>query len=226
MDMLETNRKRLNKQQTELRQLLADAGQFDQAMQLFFDQHASLHSAKVSESDIWSFEDAVLDDLTEAQFRRIPHNCEHSIVWCVWHLARIEDTAMNLLIAGSPQVFALENWQARMQVSFRDTGNAMTDEGMTNLSATVDIDALRAYRVAVGRRTREIGAELQPDDLKQKVDPARIQRVMDEGALTESARGIADYWSKRDIAGLLLMPASRHNLVHLNEALKLKKRKQ
>jgi len=28
-----------------------------------------------------------------------------------------------------------------------------------------------------------------------------------------------DYWSKRDVSGLLLMPATRHQLTHLNEAL-------
>lgn len=32
------------------------------------------------------------------------------------------------------------------------------------------------------------------------------------------ARFVTDYWSRRTIAGLLLMPATRHNFVHLNEA--------
>jgi hypothetical protein len=45
---------------------------------------------------------------------------------------------------------------------------------------------------------------------------------MTSGALVEAATGIKEYWGKRDIAGLLLMPASRHILVHLNEALTLK----
>jgi hypothetical protein len=107
-----------------------------------------------------------------------------------------------------------------------DTGNAMQAEGIANLSAKIDLEALRAYRMAVGRRTREIVTRLQSEDLKQKVDPARLQQVMDEGALVEAARGIRDYWEKRNIAGLLLMPATRHNLVHLNEALTLKRRRE
>jgi hypothetical protein len=225
MDIIETNRKRLNKQQSELRRLMTDAGQFEAAMQLFFEQHASLHSAKASDLDIWSFEDALLDGLSEELFRRIPKNCEHSVAWCIWHLARIEDTAMNILIADAPQVFNQGMWQTKLSVSFRDCGNKMDDTAMVQLSDQIDQQALRDYRVAVGRRTREIVSALQSGDLTQKVDPVRIQRVMAEGALTEPARGIADYWSKRDIAGLLLMPASRHNLVHLNEVLKLKKRK-
>ncbi len=90
MDPIETNRKRLNKQQTELRRIMTTPGQFDEAMQMVFDQHASLHAAKVSHADIWSFEDAVLDDLKDEQFRRILRNCEHSIARCIWHLARIK----------------------------------------------------------------------------------------------------------------------------------------
>jgi len=62
--------------------------------------------------------------------------------------------------------------------------------------------------------------------LKQKVDPIRLQQALDEGAVVEAARGIVDYWSRRTIAGLLLMPATRHSLVHLNEALRLKGRRQ
>jgi hypothetical protein len=225
MDTIEANRKRLGKQQTELRRLMTDPGQFEPAMQLLFEQHASLHSEKASNIGIWSYEDALLDDLSDEQFRRIPINNEHSIAWCIWHLARIEDTAMNILVADSPQVFSQGEWQTKLNVSFIDCGNEMDDTAMKQLSEQVSLQALRDYRVAVCQRTREIFATLQPNDLTQKVDPARIQRVMEEGALTEPAKGIADYWSKRDIAGLLLMPASRHNLVHLNEILKLKKRK-
>jgi len=225
MVAITTNRKLLGKQQTELRRLMTAPDQFEPAMQVFFKQHASLHSAKVSELDVWSYEDALLDDLSEAQFRRLTKNCEHSIAWCTWHLTRIEDTAMNILVADSPQVFHEGAWQAKLNAAFIDCGNEMDAATMVQLSDQIDLVALRAYRLAVGQRTQEIVANLQPDDLKVKVDPIRIQRVMDEGAITESARGIADYWSKRNIAGLLLMPASRHILVHLNEILALKKRK-
>jgi len=62
--------------------------------------------------------------------------------------------------------------------------------------------------------------------LLQKVDPARLQRVWDEKAVVEAASGIVDYWGKRNVAGLLLMPATRHHIIHLNEALKLKRRRQ
>jgi len=133
---------------------------------------------------------------------------------------------MNLLVAGTPQIFSQGNWPEKMNAPIRHTGNSMNREDVAHLSAVIDIEALLAYRLAVGQRTREIVQQLMPDALKQKVDPMRIQRVIDEGAVIEDARGIADYWRKRTIAGLLLMPATRHNYVHLNEALKLKRKHQ
>lgn len=225
MKRMESYPKLLNKQQTELRHVMMSFDQHDKAIRLFLRQHAMLHSVKMAQSEPWSFEDEILNDMTEEQIRRIPRNCEHSVAWCIWHIARIEDVAMNLLVAGSSQILHRSNWLERMKMTVCDTGNEMDEEDMAKLGATIDIEALRAYRVAVGRRTREIVQQLEPEELKQKVDPMRVQQVMDEGAVVEAARGIADYWSRRNTAGLLLMPATRHNLVHLNEALRLKCRR-
>jgi hypothetical protein len=149
---------------------------------------------------------------------------ESSIAWIIWHIARIEDVAMNLLVAGSAQIINQENWLERMNSPVRDTGNAMDENGIADLSAKIDVQALRAYRLAVGRRTRAIVGQLDPGALSSKVDPYRLEQVMAQGALVEAARAIADYWGRRNIAGLLLMPATRHNIVHLNEALKVKNR--
>jgi hypothetical protein len=131
---------------------------------------------------------------------------------------------MNLLVAGSPQILHCDNWLEEMKITVRDTGNAMNEEDIEKFSNAIDIQALRGYRVAVGRRTREIVKQLQPRELRQKVEPSRLQHVRDEGAVVDAASGIIEYWGKRNIAGLLLMPATRHNLIHLNEALLLKNR--
>jgi hypothetical protein len=220
---MESYRKSLNRQQTELRRIMMSFNRHDEALSLFLRHHAMLHSAKMAQTETWSFEDAILNDMAEEQIRRIPRNSNHSVAWLLWHLARIEDVAMNLLVAGDAQVLQLGNWLERMKTEIRDTGNGMSDEGVANLSATIDIQALRAYRVAVGRATREMVKRLEPEYLKQKVDPSRLEQVMEQGALVEAARGIRNYWSRRNIAGLLLMPATRHNIVHLNEALRVKR---
>jgi hypothetical protein len=226
MKSTESYRRLLNRQQTELRRIMTGFDQHDRAIRLFLRQHAMLHSAQMAQTEPWSFEDAILNDMTEEQIRRIPQNCEHSVAWCIWHIARIEDVAMNLLVAGRPQILHRDNWLERMKMTVGDTGNAMDKQGMAALNATIDVDALRAYRLAVGHGTREIVQQLQPEALRQKVEPSRLQQVLDEGAVVKAASDIVDYWSRRNIAGLLLMPATRHHLTHLNEAYRLKRRRQ
>jgi hypothetical protein len=223
---MESHRKNCLKRQTELRQIMTSFDQYEKAIDLFLHQHATLHSQKMAGTETWSFEDEVLDDMTEEGIRRIPQNCEHSVAWCIWHIARIEDVTMNMLVAGWSQLINQDSWFERMNADFRHTGNAMDEDEIRALSSTITIEALRAYRLAVGRRTQQIVQGLEPEVLKAKVDASRLQQVINEGAVVKAAQGIVDYWSKRDIAGLLLMPATRLSLVHLNEALKLKARRR
>lgn len=192
------------------------------AVELFLSQHAMIHAAEMSGCGLWSFEDEVCADLSEAAWRIIPPKGEHSIAWMVWHVTRIEDITMNLLVNGSPQVMAQGGWLARLQVSARDTGSAMDAAEIAALSKEMDIAALREYRLAVGRRTREIISGLPREAFGQPIAPERLQRVLDEGGVLESARWLVEYWGGHKIGGLLLMPPTRHPFVHWNEALRVK----
>jgi hypothetical protein len=222
---MDPHRKLWNQQQQVLRQALFHSSDHRKTLELFLSQHAMVHSARMSRSTAWSFEDEVWQDIDEETIRRIPRQGEHSIAWLIWHIARIEDITMNLLLAGDRQVLCQDNWLERMKVTVCDSGNAMDTDGVAHLSATLDIRALRAYRVAVGRRTRQLVKRLQPEELNLKVDPSRLQQVMAEGAVVEAASGLLDYWGGLSKAGLLLMPPTRHNFIHLNEALRLKSKR-
>lgn len=220
--MMDSNHRNWNEQQKLLQQYLARADKHPQAIDLTLRQHAMVHTAAVSRSGLWSFEDDIWDGLDDDDVRRIPANGEHSIAWVFWHLTRIEDVAMNLLVAGTPQVIREDRWSERIRSPIFHTGNAMSVPAVAELSALINIEALRDYRLTVGERTREIIYRLQPGALKQKIIPTRLRQVFDEGAVLEAAREIVDYWGRRTVAGLLLMPATRHNIVHLNEAARIK----
>ena len=69
----------------------------------------------------------------------------------------------------------------------------MNKRDLANLSSTIDFEALRHYRVAVGRRTQEIVKKLEIEDLKRGIDPLRLQQMRDEGAVVEAAEGLLDY---------------------------------
>jgi hypothetical protein len=221
---VDAQRKAWNEQQKKLRSLLKQTNKHKEALALFLSQHKTVHTVETTPEVDWSFAEVVLNDMTEVDLRRIPKNHDHSVAWCFWHMARIEDVTMNLLVDGRSQVLCQDNWLNRMKVTTHETGNNMNPDEIACLSATIDLNALRGYRSAVGRRTREIVSKLTSEELRRPVDPTRLQMIVDQGAVPASS-GLLAYWGKRTIAGLLLMPPTRHNLVHLNEAERLKKKR-
>lgn len=214
----------LNNLHKSLRQALTKGDDAHQAIRIFLALHSQLHSRQVSSQNLWSYEDYLLEGLGEAQMREIPQGQEHSIAWILWHLTRVEDLTMNLLVAGREQVFEKEAWQVKIGSPLKHTGNGTGLEVTKALSSAVDIVALRAYRVSVGIATQEIVRTLTLEDFKRKVSSENIQRILDQGGVVEEGRDVVVYWSRRDVAGLLLMPPTRHTLVHWNEARKLLKK--
>jgi hypothetical protein len=222
--VMDPARKQWNEQQQALRLALTKSDDHSRAVQLFLDQHAMLHSTEVSNSGLHSFEDEIWHELSEAGFRCIPPKFEHSIAWIFWHLTRIEDITMNRLIAGRPQIYNQDDWAARLNVAACDTASAMDQQAIQTLSTELDKPAMREYRQAVGQATREIVRQLRPGDFKKKVDPANIQQVRAERGVVPEAGWLLEYWSGLTIAGLLLMPPTRHIFVHFNEAQQIKRK--
>ena len=220
---MDPNRQLWSHGQQTLRRAIASK-QLQAAIGQFLIQHAIVHSLRVSRMDVWSFEDELCQGLTEKDFRTIPPKGEHSIAWILFHIARIEDITMNMLVAGTPQLYTKDNWGTKLKSTIHHSANRMNDASVIDLTASLDLKALREYRLSVGRRTREIVKKLKIEELTSKVDPVRIKKVQEEGAVIPEAMGIVDYWGSRTIAGLLLMPPTRHNFTHLNEARRLKQK--
>ncbi len=229
--MIDPHRKEWNEQEQTLQDALKRSKDLAQVAALFQRQHAMLHSSGMTPPEergehFWSFDDEVWEGLSDQAARRIPKGCEHSIVWLVWHMARCEDITMNVFVLDQPQVLYQDEWIKRVNTPIHDTGNALNPDEIASFSAVVDIPSLRAYRTAVGCRTRKIVWQLAPEMLKQTVDPRRIEQVRASRDVVEAASYLLDYWGTRTITGLLLMPPTRHNFVHLNEAMRLKNKRQ
>ena len=221
---MDPDHKSWNDRHKRLRQMFGNPGKLAVAIDLFLQQHAMVHDAKMSDSGLRSFSDEVWQGANETVIRCVPAKFEHSIAWLLWHIARIEDMTMNTLLAGKIQIFHQDSWLEKLKINVRHSGNVVMDkDAVTALSQAIDIDMLRAYRLAVGQSTRETVKGLQPDELGQKVDPASLQELLDEGSVAEEASDLLTYWGNLTKAGLLLMPPTRHNFIHLNEALKVKK---
>jgi hypothetical protein len=213
-----------NKNEILLRKLFKDENKFESARTLFFKQHAQVHTQSMADTESWSYEDEVLEGLTDEQFREIPPKDEHSIAWILWHITRCEDITMNLLVAARPQVLHANHWQSKIGSSFQHTGNGLSVKEIAVWSRSIEEKALRSYREAVGKQTRKIIENLPAKDFKRKPTSAQIELVWKEAAVLPNSANIVNYWSRRTVAGLLLMPATRHLFVHWNEAAAIKRK--
>ena len=178
----------------ELNTIIRKADKLEEAKTLFFELHSKLPTSK-----------------------------DETIAWVLWHIARIEDLTMGILVDGGGQVFD-SRWKRQLNVHISDTGNALSDDEIMELSAGLDMKELIAYRNAVGQRTQDIVKSLSADDMKRRVSAQGLEAVKQSGGVTdqEESLWLLDFWEKKDVAGLLLMPPTRHVILHLNDCGKWK----
>jgi hypothetical protein len=218
---MNTNLKHWNAQHEFLRRLLLKDKAYQPAIPIFLDHHAAVHAARLQTGAHWSWHDEVLNGLTPEQMRYTPKGSPHSVAWRIWHMARIEDVTMNILLADAAQVVATGKWLDKLEIECSSVGNEMSYTDIVRLSEAINLRALFAYRLVVGKRTRAIVKRLKLDDLSQHPKPDRLQRLVAEGAVEKSTLWLLDYWGGHPAANLLLMPATRHSFVHLNEIKRL-----
>lgn len=208
----------------KLNQIIRKTDNYSEAIELILSLHKDLHVNMVSELNDQNLIDTLLEDIKPSEYAVMPSAKDETIAWAIWHIARIEDLTMNILVNNSTQVFN-ESWKEKMNISISDTGNAMTDDEIMNFSKQINSDELLKYRNEIGIKSREIIRNLHPSDMKRKILPAATTRILQEGGVTGQADSVwlLDFWEKKDVAGIILMPLTRHQTLHLNDCDKWKK---
>jgi hypothetical protein len=125
---------------------------------------------------------------------------------------------VNRLVVDGTQILFKEGWPSRLNVSLQDIGTGMADDEVSNFSTQVDLEALRAYRAAVGRQTLDVVRDLHPQDLDDVLDSAQLRRVIEEGALGENADWVGEYWRGKTRGWCLAKLGLVHNYSHFGQA--------
>jgi hypothetical protein len=185
----------------------------------FLSQHAAVHASEVSGRAFPA--QSVFDGLSDDQMRLRPGEGLNSLVWLLWHMARTEDVAINVVVAGSDQVLDAE-WARRMNLPWRIIGTGMTETEVGELTARADVPAVRAYRTAVGIRTRQLVEALRPGAWDELVAEDDIRRAAAVGALRDWEAGQTYPWLGWSRADQIASSALRHNAAHIGEAVTLR----
>ena len=168
------------------------------------------------------------DSFSRENFNAIPFiNADgyHSktIAYSLWHIFRIEDIVAHTLINCDEQIFFSGNYKERINSPIITTGNELVKNGIADFSKQLDINELYSYISEVKESTEAILREMPYEILKQRISPERreILQKMNVVSNDENAVWLIDYWSGKDIRGLIQMPFSRHWIMHIEASLRI-----
>lgn len=212
----------LSDKHKKLKKIIYKQECFDEARDIFLDIHAHLHLSEVAQIQEHEV-DRLIYDLSNNDYAIMPTKQDETIAWIIWHIARIEDLTMGILVAQGEQVFNAD-WQQRLHINRNDTGNAMSDDEIMDFSHHVEISELLQYRNAVGQKTREIINHLKPTDMRRKIAQFDLDKILAVGGVTkqDDSLWLLEFWGQKDVAGILLMPPTRHVMLHLNDCGRMK----
>lgn len=212
-----------NTKQKRLTETIRNPDLFDEAKSLFIDMHSSVHFAEMSGRKEATLIDQLWDSLQKNEFAIMPTEKDVTIAWDIWHITRIEDLTINILVNESDQVLN-DEWLARLHTYVTDTANAMSDDEIMDFSKSIDIEVLKEYRIAVGLQTQKILSNLKSEDMKRKIKSEGLTKILEKKGVLEHPDSIwlLDFWSKKDVAGIILMPITRHQIVHINDGFSIK----
>ena len=179
------------------------------ARQLFLQRYTVLY-------DFWleGYWEVVSHDL----MRQRPHPRVNSIAWNLWHLTRVEDSAMNRFIVDRPQVFDDGEWMPRINVPWRHNGSEMTFAEVDELNQRIDLQALHDYASAVHLRTLEIIDHLNEESLDETMQEDRLRVILfDEGMAGPRAAGLLQNYTGWSKGKVLMNLALTHPYQHVGE---------
>ena len=139
----------------------------------------------------------------------------NSIAWLVWHMARIEDVAINGAIRQRPQIFFRDDWGPRIGTKQTEQGNSFGDEEMEEFSH-LDAAQLLDYWRAVNDDAVEWMKGLTVEALGKKVEIEKILETKPE-LLGGLDAGMTRYFTGKDVGYLLRWPVILHGHLHLGE---------
>lgn len=157
------------------------------------------------------------DGLREAQIRECVRPTINPLAWLLWHIARSEDSAVNLLVVERPEVLD-DVWCRRMNVSRRDVGTGMTMDEVIDLSARIHLPSLEAYGKAVAERTADLVASLSPADLDEVVSVDTVHRAVVRITVEERRADLEDVWQGTRKGHFLVWLPLTHSYEHIGQA--------
>jgi hypothetical protein len=102
----------------------------------------------------------------------------------------------------------------------------MSYKEIDDFNTSINIKELKDYRIKVGKSTKKTVENLKFNDMKRKVEKDQLKKIMENGGLIKDEKSIwlLDYWGKKNILGLIMVPITRHQTMHFNDSFNVKEK--
>ena len=117
---------------------------------------------------------SALEGLSKDELHWRPTLNSNTIDWMVWHMARVEDNLINVMLQDKVPIWERDGWADRVGIFVEGTGAGMTAEEVRALPA-LDVPTVMAYYRSVRRETSDYFKNVMEEpDLSRKVTHPRF----------------------------------------------------
>ena len=117
--------------------------------------------------------------LTDEQLHFVPEGQSHSIAWCMWHGARIEDMFLQQIFGGGRPEWETGGWAAKTGLPDRGFGTGQSTEDAAAIRIG-DLAAFQAYQSRLKELTTAYLNGITDDDLTREVKLGKNTETMGE----------------------------------------------
>ncbi len=121
-----------------------------------------------------------LKELTKEDIAWTPKADCNSIIFILWHLARVEDSWINRRLRNTEELYESEGWRERLGTPVNESGGRYTAEQLQSWSVP-KVEIVQGYASSVREKTIDYLASLDSAKLSEVVLPG--QRFEDVGSI-------------------------------------------
>ena len=134
-----------------------------------------------------------LDGLSDDELQWQPTLHANSIDWMVWHMARVEDNLINVVLQNHAPIWERDRWGERLSISYTGAGAGMT-MGEIRAMGRIDVQSVMDYYRSIRNQTSDYFTNtMSEDDLLRVIEHTNF-------------RG----WTGAQILGRLLCEEAEH----------------
>lgn len=108
------------------------------------------------------------EGLTDEQVHFVPEGQSHSIAWCMWHAARIEDLFFQQIFQGQRSEWETGGWAERTGLPEKGFGTGQSTEDAANVHFA-SLDEFKRYQQRVAELALAFLDSLDDEGLKREV---------------------------------------------------------